>query len=485
MLFYTIVLLVVPLLALADVSERVFVQQLDHFSTNASSTAFAQKYLIADQYYRPGGPWILYSVGERAADPEDLSDDGWVMQMARETSGRAVLLEQRFYGKSTPTAGYEYLTVEQMMADIRRFVQHMDDASSSWVFVGASFAGSLMAWTKHRYPELPAFVLASSAPMRLTDAYWQFDMVVEERLPCARKVSAAVRAVDRVLDKGQLGSMNTQLALPANASVEVLASVFSLQTAWMVQQPADLRAASQIGDFCQRLRGNSDAELVREFAAASREFIDEYQMTLSSGCPIKGDDVSWMWQQCTQLGLWQTAPPDDSPWFARRLRSRRLTPEYFAARCHRCFPQSNAVLRRKSGFRRFANDALVTFESATQPTDVLFTSGSLDPWKHTFVMGPLAVAIEGMSHAEDLLCGMDDCAAPGIYRAHRAVKAVFGRWMDMQKRGDRALSRQAASSGLRRWKALLAVPLYEAALCCLLLAAVLVFFRLGGASVRG
>ncbi|KAJ1813008.1 hypothetical protein LPJ56_005310, partial [Coemansia sp. RSA 2599] len=471
-------MLLLPLV-LGRATESVFVQQLDHFAPNKASPTFSQRYLVADRYYGRGGPVILYSVGERAVDEADLTE-GWVMEIAKRTRGMAVLLEQRFYGHSMPTADalkgtgnvYEFLAVEQMMADIRRFMQGFakdtlgeplgnSTQRTPWILVGGSFAGSLMAWTKHRYPELDnAFVLASSSPMKLTDDYWQFDKVTAERLPCAELFSAAIQAIDRVLDSNDgalIQDLKTQFGLSAEATAEMLAAELSLQTSWMMQQPADQLASNQIRDFCERLQSSSSsskAGMVRGLADISREFSSEYRVrTPLSECPAASDDRSWLWQQCTELGLWQTAPPEhkEPVWFARRLRSRRLNAAYFASRCRRCFPESltkpSAYGRKRREFRMFADAARAAFESAGSPAHetagrsaeyaAVFTAGDLDPWKHTFLSANL-VEIRGASHAEDLLLrGADDEVKEEIARTHRVIGSAIDRWIEKKRLGGR------------------------------------------------
>ncbi|KAJ2817197.1 hypothetical protein FBU31_006307, partial [Coemansia sp. 'formosensis'] len=115
-----------------EIQERAILQPLDHFSGSLSAESqFLQRCFVSDQYYRPGGPILIYSVGERTAQASDLSD-GWISELARETGGLALLLEQRFYGNSIPdpahsngTDVWQYLSVEQMMADIRRFAEQI------------------------------------------------------------------------------------------------------------------------------------------------------------------------------------------------------------------------------------------------------------------------------------------------------------------------------------------------------------------------
>lgn len=46
-----------------------FEQDLDHFGFR-NQTKFSQRYLLAKQYYKPGGPIFLYTGGFCTANPE-------------------------------------------------------------------------------------------------------------------------------------------------------------------------------------------------------------------------------------------------------------------------------------------------------------------------------------------------------------------------------------------------------------------------------
>ncbi|KAJ1944471.1 hypothetical protein GGF37_002177 [Kickxella alabastrina] len=483
----------------AEVAERTILQPLDHFATNPSKYIIPQTYMVLGQYYRPGGPVLLYSVGERAIQASDLNSS-WITELAKQTHGMAILLELRFYGDSIPQAdtfaivgqgNLRFLTVEQMMADIRRFVRttdirdfttqklrNKDLAELSWVFVGGSFAGSLMAWTKHRYPNLNAFVLASSAPMRLTDEYWQFDSVIAQRLPCAKLLSQAIRRIDQILDSAdmqRITELKRKFGLESIESSEAFAEALTIQLPSLMQAPFTRSVGEQISEFCYRLEqplplhlsaSSNDTGTLDNLALITREYSQHHRIIhTGASCP-EGDDLGWLWQQCTELGLWQTAPPDQGnlQWFEKRLRSRRLTAAHFQAQCQVCFADEarmengNLAANRKEQFLMFAEEALFAYTTnvGNVSGSSLFTAGDLDPWQHLFISGSgdidiggnngesklvsLAnkLVIKGASHAEDLRGFSEEDSAyeqSQISRTHLYIGKTIERWIQMRDTG--------------------------------------------------
>ncbi|KAJ1962999.1 hypothetical protein GGI12_002307 [Dipsacomyces acuminosporus] len=364
--------------------------------------------------------------------------------------------QQRFYGSSKPDTTsnlddvLKYLTVEQMMSDIYRFVNavdipelHKQKRNVSWVLVGGSFAGSLMAWTKYKYRDLDVAVIASSAPMQIKDGYWEFDKVVMQRLPCAASVSHAVQEVDEVLRSQnitQIGSLKRDFGLGSIRSTEDFASALTVQISSMMQKPAATEdIQDQIHDFCahftQQQQPNGHFSL-EQLQSATRQFIQTQGALSPDSCP-KGDDLVWFWQQCTELGLWQTAPPASSHWSQHRLRSEHLSVGYFQSECRRCIPEStsNSIAESKREFRSFAAHALDSYLAENESGSTLFTVGELDPWRYLAVpvdnrsnsSSNNILVIRGASHAEDLIGSRGGIQNMEIEHAHSQMISMVER----------------------------------------------------------
>ncbi|KAJ2785673.1 Thymus-specific serine protease [Coemansia javaensis] len=405
---------------------HVVEQPLDHFAPAGDGGGILRQVVYVNDDHCDdggggggGGPAILYSVGERGVRPADASAS-WAYELARQTRALVVVPELRFFGESRPAEPerhLQHLRVEQMMADVRRVVANAT-AGGPWVLVGGSFAGSLMAWTAHRYPELRALPVASSAPMRLADAFWGFDRAAARRLPCAAALSAAVQHVDRELASGDARPVRLALGLDAAVGAGQIAAALTVRLAQLAQAPAGPAADAQIRGFCAWF-ADADAAPAEALARAARpgDYVGNRTGGYAGDCAA-GDRRAWLWLQCTQLGLWQTAPPAGSPWFARRLRSRRLTAAHFRRVCRRCFPATRAAAGALEDLRAFAERARRAYEAGARAA--VFTTGELDPWRALAVAG--ARLIEGAAHAQDLL--PPPAAAPVAAAQRRTARAV-------------------------------------------------------------
>lgn len=64
----------------------------------------------------------------------------------------------------------KYLTSQQALADIALFIESMNakyrlNSSQKWIVFGGSYAGSLAAWAREKYPNLIYGAISSSGPL--------------------------------------------------------------------------------------------------------------------------------------------------------------------------------------------------------------------------------------------------------------------------------------------------------------------------------
>ena len=105
-----------------------------------------------------------------------MSDSYWQwVQWAKDFHARMVVLEHRFYGDSQPfrntsIQSLAYLQTEQALADTAVLIGTLNalknDSNPRWVLFGGSYAGSLAAAMRVRYPSLSIGAIASSAPVQ-------------------------------------------------------------------------------------------------------------------------------------------------------------------------------------------------------------------------------------------------------------------------------------------------------------------------------
>lgn len=148
----------------------------------AASTAgqFDQRYLLNDTFW--GGPSfpILFYTGAEGTGVEAIWDHScWILELARELRAVLVFAEHRFYGSSFPYGPVDsfltqpdrvgMLSVEQAMGDYRVLITEIraryGGPSTPVAVLGGSYAGSLAAWMRIRYPAAVDAALAASAPI--------------------------------------------------------------------------------------------------------------------------------------------------------------------------------------------------------------------------------------------------------------------------------------------------------------------------------
>jgi len=194
-----------------------FKQTLDHFKRGDNGDTFDQKYFVDDTHYDGSGPIILYINGEAPlySAPGGSSFTGY---MAQQMKAMIVALEHRFYGDSHPfsdmsTSSLRYLNSAQALLDLRKFRltydqqlgPRPDGTPHKWVVVGGSYAGSLAAWSRLRFPHLFAAAHASSAPIEAIDTFTRFDLQLQQSLPSG--CQDMVRQVNQLIDE-RLGPVN-------------------------------------------------------------------------------------------------------------------------------------------------------------------------------------------------------------------------------------------------------------------------------------
>ncbi|CAK4715947.1 unnamed protein product [Aphanomyces euteiches] len=176
--------------SISSVTQEWFeAQKVDH--TDATNKAvWKQQYLVNDEFYGgPGSPVFLYISGDNSISNKWIqSTNAFVGQLAQENKAMMVALEHRYYGNSQPvpnwsTANLKFLTSEQALADIANFQDYFVQkkklsTSSPWISFGGSYAGSLSAWLKLKYPTRFAGAVASSGPIQARADFSAYSDVV-------------------------------------------------------------------------------------------------------------------------------------------------------------------------------------------------------------------------------------------------------------------------------------------------------------------
>ena len=176
---------------------------VDHFDDTVAApiAKWSQRYYSDDSFWGGEGyPVFLYIGGE---GPQSAPTDKLFMyKLAEEHQALVLALEHRYYGESYPvpnmdTANLKYLTSEQALGDLARFIQYVSACGnegadtlsspalelpasamkSKWVSFGGSYPGNLATWLKLKYPALVDGTVGSSAPVFAEYDYFQYAQV--------------------------------------------------------------------------------------------------------------------------------------------------------------------------------------------------------------------------------------------------------------------------------------------------------------------
>ncbi|KAM4835716.1 thymus-specific serine protease [Thomomys bottae] len=409
-------------------------QPLDPF--NASDTrSFLQRYWVNDQH-RNGqdGPVFLHLGGEGSLGPGSVMT-GHPAALAPALGALVISLEHRFYGLSIPTGGLSmsqlrYLSSRHALADVvsahQAFSRLFNISSSSpWICFGGSYAGSLAAWTRLKFPHLIFAAVASSAPVRAVLDFSEYNNVVSRSLKntaiggsleCAAAVAAAFTEVERRLRAGGAA----QRALGAELGVcgplgsredqaELLGALQAL-VGGTVQYDGQAGAPLSVRQLCALLRDHSHPTPYRGLRGAVQIVLhglgqkclsfprSETVAQLRATEPqVSGvGERQWLYQTCTEFGFYVTCEHPGCPFSQLPALPSELE------LCEQVFGLSassvaQAVAQTNSYYGGQTPGA----------TQVLFVNGETDPWhvlSVTRVLGPseLALLIPNASHCLDM-----------------------------------------------------------------------------------
>ncbi|VUC25047.1 unnamed protein product [Clonostachys rosea] len=432
-----------------------FDQLIDH--SNPSLGTFKQRYWYGTQYWNgPGSPVVLVNSGERSAEGTDrvyLSDALLPGLFARELGAAVILMEHRYWGRSSPfgtltTENLKYLTLDNSLKDIVNFAQtwvpDFDPSGRSspqrapWIYTGGSYAGALASWLASLYPGTFWAYHGSSSVVQNIDNFWQYHRPIQEASPqnCSRDLNKVVDYIDDTLLNG---AEDEKLFLKARFKLEGLqdadfaAAIASGPWLWQRTHFSDQRnkGFNRYHKFCDYIEnsaswltwsvpGPSGVGLQKALEGYARWFTqvhlpsyceseagyEGWRGRFNTGCfdslnasnPAYHDltannwaNRQWNWMLCNEpFKWWQNGAPEGTPTIVSRL----LGNEYWESLCPLYFPEGGYGIQRKMTVERIN---AWTGGWAVQPAARLLESnGQFDPWRDATVSavdrpgGPLA-----------------------------------------------------------------------------------------------
>ena len=320
------------------------------------------------------------------------------------------------------------LSVEAGLADLAAFADYFEatqlaGASAKWLIIGGSYAGAMASWARLAYPERFDAAWSSSGVVEAVFDYFQFDatVVADVSTECA----AALRAI----------TARAEAAWDAPAERARMLALFNAPDSlsrtdflWMLADSGAMGPQYGAKDALCAAVLPVGADPLAQFATWTK---NRYGAGFAASCYYNtqclsdasqsgqwANQLSWVWQCCSQLAYWQ-------PGSATSIRSRAITTDYFTAQCQSAF--APGLVANTTGF----NERHGGWNSAV--TRVVALSGSDDPWSHACVNASrpdsevffARADCDGCGHCGDLSAG----AKPAIAAQHALIASSIAKWL--------------------------------------------------------
>ncbi|KAF0684016.1 Aste57867_23937 [Aphanomyces stellatus] len=404
---------------------------VDHYAPSNAAQYWNQRYFVNDEFWAGEGfPVFLYIGGEGPLTASTLTDRNYIHELAKAHRALLVAVEHRFYGTSYPTpdmstANLRFLSSQQALFDLARIHAFLTGvyglASSTWVAFGGSYPGALAAWFKLKYPHLVRGSVASSAPLWAKEDFGEYMQVVGSGLryfgggACYRAVEDAIVAFHKLVGSGDRDALTKLFKPCAPMHNEFDESVFEASVMGLFQDVAqynNLYGGLTLIDVCTIFADVSKDPLAKLVAFVNAQkkkpcLDSTFQGTANGTVEVlsetRFDGASsarqWFYQTCNEFGYFQTTSSRASPFAA--LTSQTLQ------------NVGSEVCKRVFGFKQGPDTAMtnVFYGSLGIAVDnVIFPSGTIDPWHALAVQNSTALAtasshaifIEGTAHCADM-----------------------------------------------------------------------------------
>jgi len=402
--------------------EQWFTQRLDHFHL-ADNQTWQQRYWRNFEHYKEGGPTFIMIGGEGAASPGRLSSGVWT-RFAKEQGAALFILEHRFYGNSTPTSDLStenlvYLNSQQALADLAQFIESKKqehNLTGPWIAFGGSYAGSLAAWLRYRYPHLVAGAASSSGPLLAKANFHEYYEVVMSAMDftgmpqCNPAISAAIADIDQLIATEEGSARLIELFnLCKGFDFHNIKDVHRIYVSVMSKLAGIVQYDNDIDTFC-KLMTNEDSGTPLERLAQLytlkkgdechtiqySSFLEKLRST--NYIPTGIGSRQWYYQKCTEFGWFQTSDQEGHPYgngFPIESMEQICTDVFGADFGHKMVARSVAATNIEYGGKNLDVDKVV------------FVQGSIDPWHAMGVTEDLsddapAIFINGTSHCADM-----------------------------------------------------------------------------------
>ncbi|KAH9936837.1 peptidase S28 [Epithele typhae] len=430
-----------------------FDQLIDHFHPEKGT--FKQRYWHSDEYYKSGGPVVLFTPGEQKADGFTSRLDKSTMSgaFAHALNGSGVVIEHRFFGESNPypDLSSESLlvhTVEQAIEDMVYFARNVKlpqpggdklaPGNTAWIMVGCSYPGALTSFLVDRHPDVFWAGYAASAVVQSIANFWGYSDAIRQNTPanCSADIAAAINYVDSVLENNDTAEVH---AVKANFGLQEVVHVDDFVAA--LKSPLNYYQSNHTlyEQFCDALEVDDDGSVApasgfgqeHAFKAMGKYWKETYyprcmsslgthnaSSTRWNNTAAPNSGRSWKWLQCRNFGFFPVGAPEGYPSFV----SRFLKLDHSERSCEYDFPGALHGTLRSPVLNALKVNSDHNGWNTTRP-HLIFANGWRDPWRQA------TVAADGVqaSHSDKQLRLIADgahCSDSFITHSNKQIEAL-------------------------------------------------------------
>ncbi|CAH1107855.1 unnamed protein product [Psylliodes chrysocephalus] len=422
--------------------ERWFTQHLDHFNPN-DERKFQQRYYVNDELFNTTSRNVAFLMigGEGTAFGSKVTTGAWYDLYAKQFKPILFYLEHRYYGKSNPTENLSnenlvYLTSQQALADLAFFIeamnkQHELSSDVKWIVFGGSYAGSLAAWMRLKYPHLVHGAVSSSAPLLAKLDFSEYLKVVRDALransvECVNAIKMGIKQIDTLL----LQSAGQQIIADKfkyfenidrsnNKSIDFSLFYNRLKHEFSLVVQYNPEEFMSVENLCDIMTSENFGMEIDRLAVVDYSFSKNRTNSLEAG------NRQWLYQTCTEFGFLQTSSSKS------QLFGDKLQLDFYEKQCLDDFgPKFNKTFLENAVKRTNVLYGGLNIEV----NNVVFVHGSLDPWHALGITqsknGAPVILIEGGSHCSDMHNPLPN-DSPQLKAARYQIHRIIGSWFNL------------------------------------------------------
>jgi len=424
-----------------------------------------QRYWLNKQFWAgKNAPIFVFIGGEGEESCARLGPKMYMYDLAQKHGALMVNVEHRFYGESMPTTdrstkNLNVLTSDQALADLANIITYikksLNSNSSKVITVGGSYPGNLAAYFRLKYPSVTHGSIASSAPVTAKVNFKEYMDVVGESIryfsgsDCYDALEQGAKQIAKLASNGfQSNEMkilekdfNTCDPITNKLDLGVFYSNVMGNLQGTVQYNNEHAGVWNVTDVCKVMTNTENSAYDRlvklstiftEQSGAKCEDVS-YKSTIDYLANISPDPSNaarpWVYQTCNEFGYYQTADSPNQPFYAFK---DALDLNFSRKMCYDAFngwesdPNVNFTNEKYGGVHLDA-------------TNIVFTSGTIDPWHALGVTNytaklpqypsELPVYITGTAHCNDLYAPNADSDPESLTYAREVVAKKVDQWL--------------------------------------------------------